>query len=252
MQFRRLRHLPIIMMGVVLTSACDDDPVGLEGFGTVVIQFDNVVAGAAVAMNTGNYTNAAGNDYTISKLEYTLSNFLLSGIDGNFELVTTHYRDQDDATTATLTLTDVPAGEYDGLDFLWGVPAASNMAGSYPDLDANGMAWPMMMGGGYHYMRHEGAFTPTGGGTANFTTHLGPTMGNDFTFPVMLDLPSAIRLNGGETATIVVNMDANEWYTGSTTYDFNDYGLIMGNMGAQMALQANGVSVFSAASATVN
>ena len=240
--------LAALLIPLALTACDDDDPTGLSGFGTVVIQFDNVVDGAAVVMNSGSYMNAAGNSYTISKLEYVVSDFNLSGTGGNFELLGAHYRDESDASTATLTLTDVPAGEYTALDFVWGLEGSKNTTGSYPELDADGMAWPAMMGGGYHYMRHEGAFDLSGGGTGNFTTHLGPSMMNDYSFPVMLSLPSTLSLNGGETRTIVVNMDVNQWYTGSADYDFNDYGLIMGNTAAQTMLQANGATVWSAAS----
>lgn len=244
---KRLRPLLTLLLLPLVATACDD-PVDLSGFGTVVIQFDNVVAGAPVAMNSGSYTNAAGNDYTITKLEYVVSDFALGGADGDFELMEAHYRDQTDGATATLTLTDVPAGEYTTLDFMWGIEGSKNMPGTYPELDADGMAWPQMMGGGYHYMRHEGSFDLNGGGTGNYTTHLGPSMMNDYSFQVMLNLPSTLRLNGGETRTIVVNMDVNEWYTGSADYDFNDYGLIMGNTAAQAILQANGSTVWSAAS----
>ena len=233
-------------------AACSDDPAGLSGTGTVVIQFDNMVDGTPVQMNTGDYTNAAGNAYTISTLEYVLSEFMLSGTDGDVMSDAPHYRDASDPTTATLTISDVPAGEYTTLEFRWGIDGATNTDGTYPALDAIGMAWPAMMGGGYHYMRHEGAFTPTGGGTGNFTTHLGPSMGTDYSFTVMLTLPSTLLLDGGQTATINVEMDVNEWYTAPNDYDFNDYGLIMGNQAAQALLQANGASVWSAGSVTVN
>lgn len=249
---KRTPFLGVDHLVLPFLAACGDDPAGLEGFGTVVIQFDNVVGTTPVAMNTATYTNAAGNQYTISKLEYTVSDFVLGGASATFDHDEVHYRDEGDAGTASLTIPDVPAGEYTSLDFLWGIAPATNTPGSHPDLDAAGMAWPAMMGGGYHYMRHEGAFTPTGGGTANFTTHLGPSMGNDYSFAVMLDLPSMIRLDGGDTAVIVVNMDVNEWYTGPNMYDFNDYGAIMGNTAAQAMLQANGASVWSAASVSVN
>lgn len=252
MRLTRSMGLVLALLTPLAFSACGDDPVGLTGFGTVVIQFDNVVGGTPVAMNTGTYMNAAGNSYTISRLEYVVSAFMLGGADGDFGVDGHHYRDESDATTMTLTLTDVPAGEYSSLDFVWGLAGPGNVAGAFPDLDADGMAWPAMMGGGYHYMRHEGSFTPTGGGTGNYTTHLGPSMMTDYSRPVMLTLPSTLRIDGGETHTITLEMDVNEWYTGPNAYDFNDYGLIMGNAAAQTMLRENGASVWSAASVASN
>ena len=249
----RISQLSLLLASCLLVSACDDDdPAGLSGVGTVVIQFENVVDGAAVGMNTASHTNAAGNSYTITKLEYVVSDLVLSGTAPSVSAMGPHYADEGAPATMSLTIADVPAGEYDALDFVWGLAGATNTTGAFPDLDANGMAWPAMMGGGYHYMRNEGTFTATGGGTSNFTTHTGPTMGNDYSFAVMLGLPATVRLNGGETATITVQMDVNEWYTDPNNYDFNDYGVIMPDMAAQMTLRANGASVWSAVSATVN
>lgn len=247
---RTVRTLATPLIIVTVAACSGDDGTGPEepGFGTVVIQLDHAVAGSALQMHTGTYTNAAGNQYSVSKLEYTVSAFTLQGGAGSAEHASVHYRDADDASTATLTLEDVPSGAYSTLSFTHGIAAAANAAGAFPDLDNQGMAWPAMMGGGYHYMRNEGTFTTNTGEVGNFTTHTGPTMGNDFSFPVSLSLPSGFEVPKGGTVTIHVQMDVNEWYTNPNTWDFNDYGLIMGNMAAQNTLKSNGASVWSIAS----
>jgi hypothetical protein len=237
--------LPVALL-LPLLGGCSDS-TGPGGTGTVVLRLDNVVSGEPLALNTGTYTNAAGNAYTVSKLEYTVSDFELVGPGGTASHADPYYRDASDPGTRDLVLVDVPAGQYRTLRFRHGIPADMNQAGAFPALDNAGMAWPAAMGGGYHYMRHEGAYTPTGGGVANFTTHTGPSMGMDFSVPVDLTLPSIVNVADGETVTLELEMDVNAWYDG-TMYDFNDYGMIMGDPAAQTLLQGNGDDVWSVGS----
>jgi hypothetical protein len=48
------------------------------------------------------------------------------------------------------------------------------------------MEWPIMMGGGYHYMKLEGKFD-SAAIVKNYQTHTGPTNGNQNY--ISLDLP---------------------------------------------------------------
>jgi MbnP len=233
-----------------LSSGCGDDATTEPaGPGTVVIQFNEVVSGAPLVLNTGNYTNAAGNEYTVNNLEYTVSGFAFPAAaatraDGDFTSGVVHYRTLADASTASATFADVPAGDYTAVDFVFGITGANNVDDAYPDLDLLGMAWPDMAGGvGYHYMRHEGTYTDSTMATSAYLTHLGPTMGQDYSFAV--SLPHDFTVSPGETTTIGVSMDVNEWYTNPNTYDFNGHGPIMGNPAVQATLRANGASVWS-------
>ena len=256
----------VASLALLALSGCDSDdsttgPCPCTG--TVVIQLDHRVDSSPLELNTGSYTNAAGNGYTVSNLEYVVSDFVLeqetvSRADGDFEWIGVHYRTEGDDATRALVLRDVPAGDYANLQFVHGIVGSRNTTGAFPDLDALGMAWPAMMGGGYHYMRHEGAFTPAGGGTANFTTHTGPTAGADYSVPVTLVLDTTapgrhgFQIAAGDSITIRLEMDVNQWYTAPNDYDFDDYGAIMGNAGAQTFLQANGATVWSVAAVTTN
>jgi hypothetical protein len=252
------------LLALLSLSACDTKDSATDpgpGTGTIILQLDHVVGADALELGTGNYVNAAGNAYTVSNLEYVVSDFVLEievagSAPGDYEWTGVHYRSEADPATRTLTFEDVPAGDYGDLRFVHGIVAARNTTGAFPELDTLGMAWPAMQGGGYHYMRHEGAFTPTGGGTANFTTHTGPTAGLDYSVPVTLVLDTAaparhgFQVAGGDTITVRLEMDVNQWYTVPNDYDFNDYAAIMGNSGAQGLLQANGATVWSVAEVT--
>jgi hypothetical protein len=236
---------------VLFVAACDEDELTEpDGPGTVVIHFDNTVGGAPLALNTGQYTNAVGNAYTVSLLEYVVSEFHFGASatarDGEaFDAQLNHYRNQAEPATRSVTFPDVPAGDYEDIAFRFGIDGSENVTDAFPDLDLLGMAWPAPMGGGYHYMRNEGNYVDDTQQNAAFTTHLGPSMGNDFS--VAVSIAHDFTVNPGETTTITVRMDVNQWYTNPNPWDFNDYGLIMGNPTAQATLQANAATVWSLA-----
>ncbi|MBZ0267128.1 hypothetical protein K8I85_03150 [bacterium] len=248
----KMTPVALLLAAALTAGGCgDDESTAPTGPGTVVIQFDEVAGSDALVLNTGQYTNAVGNEYSVSKLEYVVSAFSFPAAvarlraDGDFTSTALHYRTMEDAATASLTFADVPSGSYTGMGFTFGIDGADNATGTHPDLDLDGMAWPAMMGGGYHYMRHEGNFTDSTMATSAFTTHLGPSMGNDYSFEV--SLAHDFTVSPGETTTLTVRMDVNEWYVNPNMYDFNDHGPIMGDPAAQTTLQANGASVFSVA-----
>jgi len=248
---RRILALAAVGLPLAFAVGCGDESSGPTGPGTLVINFDHMVDGSMLQLNIGSYMNAAGNTYSVSKLEYVTSHFHLHPEDHDdpeFESDEPHYRTEADASTRSLTLTDVPAGSYHELSFVFGIPGADNVPGAYPGLDLDGMAWPNVppMQGGYHYMRCEGTWDAGSGG---FLTHTGPSMGMDFSFEVSFD--TDVVISTGETTTVTLYMNVNNWYANPNLYDFMDHdGPIMGNTATQLLLQQNGGDVFSIASVT--
>ena len=105
------------------------------------------------------------------------------------------------------------------------------------------MAWPEMMGGGYHYMKMEGKFDND---STFYNTHTGALAMSgmdrmDHSHDVYLDLNPS---NSSESLHVSINMEINNWYN-NPVYTLVSDG-IMGNMQAQMNLQANCNDVFSA------
>ena len=100
----------------------------------------------------------------------------------------------------------------------------------------------MPMGDGtterYHYMRFEGRYGTDG----TFRIHNGPSGGGDYSFAVTLPINLEVD---GNTASVQIDMNLDQWLTAPNVWDFDDYGMIMGNQGAQSLLQENGASVFS-------
>ena len=237
----------VLLLSLPLLTGCSDNK---NSTGTVILELDHFVDGAPLVFNAYNYVNAAGNTYSVTKLEYVISDVTLIG-EGNadFAYGGVHYRNHPEDETRELAIPEVPAGNYSHLRFRFGLTAANNATGAHPDLDLAGMGWPAQMGGGYHYMRMEGNYEDNSQQVAGYTTHTGPSMGNDFSFSVELELDedgAAMRVLGGATQEVHVEMNCNEWYTNPNDYDFNDWGPIMGNPnGVQTLLQQNGASVWS-------
>jgi len=46
------------------------------------VEFDNVAGASDLQLNTGSYTNAAGESFKVSRLKYYVSNFVLTRTDG--------------------------------------------------------------------------------------------------------------------------------------------------------------------------
>jgi hypothetical protein len=210
--------------------------------GEVTIHLDHAIAGAELIPETIAYRNAAGNEYGISRLEYIVSDVYLERDDGTRTLVAAqHYRNAFDSATRSFSAR-VDGGSYSALVFTFGIDGERNQTAALPNSEEyNNMAWPVPMGGGYHYMRFEGLYN--GGDTAaSFLTHTGPSGGNDYSIDIAL--PIALAIDGDHWELEVV-MDLNQWYEGPITYDLNGSGPIMGKPDIQVILQSNGASVFS-------
>ena len=225
--------------GLLGCSDDDGDP------GIVAVHLNHEVDGVALELNTGTYTNAAGNTYQVRRLEYILSDVRLETTGGKSTLLKDfHYADIDDAFSHIFTADRVAAGNYGALLFTFGIKSTDNVFGTLPNTpEYNNMEWPSPMGGGtarYHYMRLEGDYQ-SGNDSGSFLAHTGPSDGMDFSVPVRV--PLALGIDGGEWQIDIV-MNINHWFSEPNIYDFVGRAGIMGNADAQLVLQENGDNVF--------
>jgi hypothetical protein len=216
--------------------------------GSVVLVLGHSVDDEALVTNQMQYTSPAGHTYGVSLLEYLISDVVLIQEGGTeVPVAAVHYRNANDPATRQLTASDVPAGHYTGLSFIFGVQGEDNVFGSLPRTTAyDNMMWPAMMPMGdgtterYHYMRFEGNYDAS----SAFLIHAGPSSGGDYSYT--FTLPVDLNVDGN-TWEVELQMNLNEWLTDPNTWDFDDYGMIMGNPSAQALLKANGTDVFSVA-----
>lgn len=230
------------MVAPFIFFSCADS--GDEGdAGTVTVLLDHEVNGHPLALNEPQYTNAAGNNYSISRLEYIVTDFRLEKENGaSVELKDHHYVNPEDVSTRDFTATGIASGSYSALSFNLGIPGEDNITGSLPnEMQYNNMAWPQPMGGGYHYMKLEGSYS-AGEDEGSFLVHTGPSGGGDYS--ISAAFPLAVEIDGGDWEMRIV-MNVDEWFKNPNVYDFVGRGMIMGNQDAQTILQENGNSVFS-------
>lgn len=161
----------ILLLSVTFFSACkkaNEDPAPQQETGSVQVKFDNQFERSttnpeeftALTFNDDTYTNAAGEEYKITKFKYYISNIKLKKADGSEYTVPESYYLIDASSTASglvsVNLTNVPTGNYTSMSYIIGVDSARNVSGAQTGaLDpANGAFWSW--NSGYIFMMFEG------------------------------------------------------------------------------------------------
>ncbi len=232
--------------GVCLNDT-DGDGVCDDSF--LEIHFHHVIDGLEVVYSNDNiiYTNNAGNNYSVRRLLYVLSDIILFFDNGTeISLDEFIFINTDDVQTLTKTIYNLPA-LCSGISFRVGFSSENNIDNQYIDVENNFhslMVWPNTNGvnpafqGGYHYMKLEGKYLDLESDEKFYNNHTGPTNGNDYSFSL-----SSFSFNPSNT--ISINMNINQWYN-DPIYDFNMFGSgIMENIEAQENLYNNASDVFS-------
>lgn len=254
-------------------TACDDDddnPAPSSGGSDNQLQvaFQHTVNGDSLMFNEQRYTNAAGEQFGVTKLEYIVTDFRFYRQDQTYAQVDTSlYVNPGGAAGTSFTLNAVPSGDYEAVSFVFGIQKGKNQTGNLPSTNnfAN-MGWPSRNGGGYHYMRMNGTYTADSI-QGVFTTHLGNTKQwaldttingatdtailldetvEHFAFEVKLG-NSAIDMTNGD-ARLVIEHNLANWYQNPNTYSFAALQSpgIMRKQNKQQALMENGMrDVFS-------
>lgn len=216
----------------------DEQPQPQPQYVSVNLSFE--CDGAALVKDQFNYTNAAGNNYSVNRLQFYLADFTLRKTDGtevkSDEVV---YVDCFANKNLSFNLSKIPQGTYDRIKFCIGLPPSQNITGALPNtIDNTNMAWPDMMGGGYHFLKMEGQFKHAGN-TYGYALHLGKN-------PHLVRIESSKSFNlTGTSSTLSMKMNINEWFRTPHTYDLNSDGnYTMGTDSLMLKIAENGTDVF--------
>lgn len=263
------KRVNIILIFFILLFACkkevnEETPITKET-GKIKFKFTHILDGLPLQKDSIMYLNAAGNSYGIFDLMYFISNVKLYKSDGSIKLINEwkdiNYVDVDIPYTLTWDVYDeIPAGEYDSITFVFGIPTEKNksfMFVNYPEVN---MMWPDVLGGGYHYMMINGKWKDSSGIANNFDFHLGigqlyhsnatdcidsiyAFVQNYFT----VSLPgSSFTLLKSETKEIEIVMNIESWFKTPHNFDFNYWGAnIMQLQPAMQVVKENGYDVFT-------
>jgi hypothetical protein len=133
-------------------------PIEIKQYGKVTINFTNKAGDNDLTLNTANYVNANGDNFTVSKFKYYISNIVLKKSDGStyVQKESYHLIDNSKGNFYSLVLDSVPLGTYNGINFILGVDSARNTSGAQVGaLDpVLGMFWTWNQG--YIFLMMEG------------------------------------------------------------------------------------------------
>ncbi|MBC8265625.1 MAG: hypothetical protein H8E84_01530 [Flavobacteriales bacterium] len=212
---------------------------------SLTINFSQTVDGVDLTTDTMIYTNSAGEDYSIQTLKYLISDITLHKDDSTSILLKeVHFVDIRNASTLSVDFGELQDGNYTSISFTMGLDTAKNISNRYVNEDFHAtMFWPEPNGGGYHYMKLEGAYTND---STFYNTHTGGTMGGDYSFNNNSSILLNVNNDMGDVI-IDINMEINNWYQTPNEIAFSTYGMgIMMNMQKQMELKQNGMTdIFS-------
>jgi hypothetical protein len=260
-----MKNLPAFIIAIALISfliSCKDET---PDTGKITLRFSEMVDTTALIYDTVSYENEAGNSYTVTEVQYFISNLALYYNDGSkYEIKDSqgiHYIDSDIPETRYWAITDeVPTGYVDSVVFTFGLDEETNKSGLFVNPPESNMFWPDELGGGYHYMKMNGKWVDINEQINSYNYHLGigqtyDTAGtvtgfvqNYFKVSVYLPVYSSflIVVKSGETTALGISMNVSSWFKTPHSWDFNLMPMMM--MQDQEALKTaceNGYDVFS-------
>ncbi len=191
----------LVLAAGSLTGCSKHDEIVPAQTGEFTLELDNIVGftpnGSAVplVLSANTYKNANGDDFTVSTFKYYLSNVQLRKADGSTYAVPDSYFlvDQADADSKSITLKNVPTGDYTALSFVVGVDSARTKAGNFTGtLSANNnMFWDWSKE--FINLRFEGTSpqSPSRGLIFHVAGYKGANGANNTIRTVTLPFPSA-------------------------------------------------------------
>lgn len=245
----------VFLFLTILLISCQDKKSDATGFLSIDFSFSV----DEEPFETGKfYTNAAGNDYKVEEIKFFISEVIITRENGEKIYISdensVHYVDHDYPDTRIWKIKDpLPEGEYSTFEFTFGIGPAQNKSRYFLNPPESNMAWPDLLGGGYHYLQINGKWLDneelipfcfhTGIGQYYKEKELLSFVHNNFT----VSLPSSsLRILENKTTRISLSMNINNWFTNPNNYDFSQYGEgIMSNQQAQEIIRQNGHDVFS-------
>ncbi len=170
---------PFLAM-LFLLWGCDNeqDTNPDEKSGAFSIRISHTVDHNSLITNNMIYTNAAGNEYMVTEVQWFISNLKL--VKANGDMVTINdqegifYIDTDVPESLLIMPADqIPVGDYSGIAFTFGFDQENNTSNRFVNPPESFMFWPVYLGGGYHYLKLNGKWINQKDQLANFNFHLG-------------------------------------------------------------------------------
>ncbi len=194
------------------------------------VEFDNIAGSSDLQLNTGHYSNAAGEDFTVTKLRYYVSNFKLTSADGTVYTVpqdSCYFLIDESETSNHQPVFQVPEGEYKTISFVLGVDSLRN---SMDIAKRSGVLDPTAAGGdmywgwnsGYIFFKMEGE-SAAAGMMGGYMYHIGgfggmtsPTINNLKTISIDLTARGMPKVKAGLEPNIHLMVDILKMFNGGS------------------------------------
>lgn len=212
-----LLSLPILLAPVLSSTGFTKTYFKAEKTGTVKISFVNTVKGKPMGLNTATYTNPFGEEYTVSRFKYYISNIGIAFVDGMYTEIDSYHL-VDEAKPQSLSFSfQVFENTYHSLSFLLGVDSLRNVSGAQTGaLDPlNDMFWTW--NSGYIMAKMEGNSPQSKVVNRKVEFHIGGFSGaNNVLKKLTLNFPAGMTLNirEGKTSEIILEADLDTWWQG--------------------------------------
>ena len=235
----------IVPLFLFVFISCGDDDTIQPTSGELSIQFNHNWNGKEIEFNELNFTNAFGQELSITKLRYLISDIVLHLPDNTSIPIDGYILVDLNESNLIAYAPNIPFNNYTGLSFTFGFDENDNLDGAYPDLNSASWNWPSMLGGGYHFMQLEGKYESSG--TENpYAYHMGTARKNPGEFEQNYFDVALDGFNFTQESTINIQMNIAEWFTNPQNWDLEVYDIdLMMNYDAQKLMNVNGKSVFS-------
>lgn len=234
----RIRYILLFICTTTFFFGCKKDT---QIDGGIQFNFGYKIDNDLFKTDTFAYQSPAGYKYKITKLEYFVSNIQLKDLAGNlYRIDTVFYVNASLSSTNTFVLPNIPTGKYTDVYFNIGIDSLRNISNSLSgSVEMENMAWPDMMGGGYHFLKFEGKYL-NNGSEEGFAIHLGKNKNL-----VKIHIVRSIDVNVNSTYSLPLTMNINEWLKNPAIYDFVlDGSYSMSSDAAMQKLNINGSDVF--------
>ena len=217
-----------------------------KGLVPLIIKFDNIAGSQDLELNGKLYTNTSGESFSISQLQYFVSNIKLRRIDGTEYAINpddSYFLVQESDPATQMVKLKVPAGDYHQLTFVLGVDSlrnTMNISKRTGVLDPassmdNGMYWSWNSGYIFFKMEGESSAAPADPvGNRKFRYHIGgfggysaPTINNIRAISVDLGQAGIAKARKNKKPIIYVGADILKVFDATTSVSITTHPSIM-------------------------
>lgn len=199
------------------------------------VEFDNVAGSADLQLNTGTYTNALAQNFTVTKLKYYVSNFKLTNVDGTVYTVpqdSCYFLIDEAVASSHDPVLSVPEGEYKSISFVLGVDSLRNtmdVSKRTGDLDVSAAATDMYWSwnSGYIFFKLDGTSTAITAMGGVFQYHVGgfggysaATTNNLKTITLDLTARGTAKVKASKSTNLHLMVDILKAVNGTTNMNF--------------------------------